>query len=117
MAKKRDLTVAEYLCHMGKAVVTANIEAMRALRDSMVYDKLDALVPLGSHIIPIDGGSLIPEGWFGLDELEIECESSVAVSYDGKGEPIGLAIALNRGLFQKQMHVKFKAKFNRRGTR
>ena len=116
MAKKRDLTVAEYLCHMGQSVVTANVKAMEALRDPLVKDSLDAEMKIGEHVVRIDGASLIPEGWIGLDELEIECESDVTVSHDKNGEPLGLAISMSRGLLKKKMHVKFRAKFSRRGT-
>ena len=115
MAKKRDLTVAEYLCHMGRSVVTANVKAMEALRDPLVKDSLDAEMKIGEHVVRIDGATLIPEGWIGLDEMEIECESDVTVAYDKDGDPKGLSISMSRGLLKKKMHVKFRAKFSKRG--
>ena len=36
-------------------------------------------------------------------------------SHDKKGEPLGLAISMSRGLLKKKMHVKFRAKFSKRG--
>ena len=115
MPKKRDLTVAEYLCQMGQAVVCANIEAMRSLQEIVATDSLDAEMPIGEHTVKVDGASLMPEGHIGLDELEVECESDVSVSYNDDGKPIGLAMSMHRNLFKRCMHVKFKAKFSKRG--
>ena len=62
---------------MGQAVVTDHRE--ETLRDPLVKDSLDAEMKIGEHVVRIDGASLIPEGWIGLDEMEIECESDVTV--------------------------------------
>ena len=113
--RKRDLTVAEYLCHMGEAVVRANIEAMRAVSQVLATDGLDVKIPISEHDVGVDGATLVPEGWIGLDEMEIECESGVRVSRDENGEPVGLAMTLNKGLLRHGMHVRFRAKFCRRG--
>ena len=51
-----------------------------------------------------------------MDELEVECESAVAVVRDGSGKPAGLEMAMTKGLMQRGMHVKFRAKFTRKGT-
>ena len=111
---KRDLTVAEYLCHMGRAVVEANVAAMKALRASR--GALRTQAKIGKRTLTIDGVTVIPEGWHCLDEFEIECESAVRVSRDEDGEPTGLAILMSRGLLRRGMHVKFRAQFSRTGT-
>ena len=116
LMKKRGLTVAEYLCHMGQAVVCANVEALRMERDLLASNDLDAEIPVGPRSVKVDGASILPEGWIGLEEMEIECESAVQVEYDADGEPTGLAMSMKRGIPYRDMHVKFRAKFNRRGT-
>ena len=116
MSRKRDLTVAEYLCHMGEAVVCANVEAMRVARNILKTNSLDATIPISNQEVDVDGASFLPEGWFGLDEMEIECTSAVKVSRDKKGEPNGLAMTMSRGLLRRGMHVKFRAKFTRTGS-
>ena len=116
MSKKRNLTVAEYLCHMGRAVVSANIEAMRYIRNTIKNNELDATLPIGNQAVEVDGITLIPEGWICLDEMEIECTSAVRVERNKKGEPVGLAMTMSKGLFRRGMHVKFRAKFSRKGT-
>ena len=115
MPKKPDLTVAEYLAHMGQAVVQANILSMKTLMDAVENDGLDAKVPIGGVTVNVDGTVITPEGWFGLDELEIECESAVHVARDGDGNPTGLAMSMTKGLFNKGMHVRFRAKYTRQG--
>ena len=116
MSEQRDLTVAEYLCHMARAVVCANVEAVRMERDLLADNDLDTTIPVGGRSVKVDGASLIPEGWIGLDELEIECESAVKVARSDEGEPTGLAMTMTKGLVKRTMHVKFRAKFGRRGT-
>ena len=113
---KRDLTVSEYLSHMARSMVEANADAMEAIRDLVDSGKLKLDVPIGDQVAHLKGLSLTPQGFFELDELEIECESSVHVAYDDNDEPIGLAMSMKKGLFERDMHVKFRAKFRRRGT-
>ena len=45
--------------------------------------------PLAAFTVEMDGTVVTPEGWFGLDEMEIECESSVHVARDEDGNPTG----------------------------
>ena len=116
MGKKRDFTIAEYLAHMGKAVVTANIEAIKATKDILASNELDSDIPICEHTIHMDGTTLAPEGWMGLDKMEIECESFVHALHDEEGNPTGLAMSMKRGLCSKGMHVKFRANFLRSGT-
>ena len=113
---KRDLTVAEYLCHLAQAVVCANVEAVRMEAKLLAENDLDMEIPVGSQTVKVDGASLLPEGWIGLEEMEIECESAVKVVHDEEGNPAGLAMTLTKGLIKRTMHVKFRAKFGRRGT-
>ena len=115
-SKKRDLTVAEYLCHMGAAVFCANVQAVREAQELLREDALSCQISIGDHKVSVDGTALVPEGWISLDEMEIECESAVTVSYDEEGNPKGLAMSMSQGLFKRGMHVKFRAKFCRRGT-
>lgn len=110
-----DLTVAEYLAHIAESLVDANVAAMKAIRNLLGGNDLDIEIPLGGQVVELDGTTLTPEGFFLLDELEIECESQVEVARDGQGEPTGLAMVLRRGLMRRGMHVKFKAKFKRDG--
>ena len=113
---KKGLTVSEYLCHLGQAVLCANIETAKTARDLLAKGTLDGKVMIGDKTYEIDGASILPPGWFGLDELEIECESAVAVARDNDGNPVGLELTMSKGLLQRGMHVKFKAKFRRHGT-
>ena len=115
MAKKRDFTIAEYLSHMGKAVVEANRVAIETTRDIITSNDLDSEIEICGNKIHMDGTSIVPEGWIRLDKMEIECESHVYATYDDAGEPAGLAMPMTRGLLRKGMHVKFKAKFGRSG--
>ena len=114
--KKKPLTVGEYLCHMGQAVLCCNVEAIRTEIALLTSNELDVKVPIGEHETFMDGASIIPEGWHGLDEMEIECESAVKVEHDENGNPTGLSMTMTKGLFTRGMHVKFKAKFSRKGT-
>ena len=116
MSKKRDLTVAEYLCHMGQAVLEANINAMQVERDLLVNNELDAIISLGRRKVKMRGASVLPEGYFTLKQLELECESAVVVARDDEGEPIGLAMTMTKGLVKRKMHVKFRATFEKQGT-
>ena len=113
---KRGLTVAEYLGHMARSVVAANTASICETRDLIASGDLDAEIPVGDQKVMLDGISMAPDGWIRLDELEIECESAVHVVHDDKGEPQGLAMSMSRGLFNRGMHVKFKATFNRSGS-
>ena len=113
---KRDLTVGEYLSDMAKAVVHANLAAMETARDILATGKLRVEVPIGDATAVVKGPSLTPDGYVDLDEFEIECESSVHVAYDEHGEPTGLSMSMKRGLFKRDTHVKFRAKFHRHGT-
>ena len=113
--KKDDFTVVEFLQHMGRGVVETNIQAMKMLQETMSSNDLDGAVPLGKHKIQMDGVTITPEGWFRLDELEIECESSVHIARDENGEAAGLAISMSKGLFKKGMNVTFRAKYSRSG--
>ena len=115
MVKHAELTVAEYLVHMGKAVVEANITSMQTLSESLAEDQLDAQIPIGGVVVDMDGTVIVPEGWFTLDEMVIECESAVHVARDEEGTPTGLAMSMSKGLFKRGMHVKFKATFRRTG--
>ena len=116
MARKgRDLTISEYLMHMGKAVVEANLGSMKHAAELLGDDSLDSEVKIGDLVVPLDGTNIIPEGWYGLDKMEIECESAVAVARDKEGEPTGLALAMSRGLLRSNMNVRFKATFSRQG--
>ena len=116
MAKKRDLTIAEYLAHMGRSVIEANLEAIKATRDILASDQLDTTVTICDNEVRLDGTVLAPQGWIGLDRFEIECESEVYPVHDENGEPAGLAMPMKRRLFRHGMHVKFKASFSRSGT-
>ena len=116
MAKKRDLTVGEYLSHMAKSMVEANADAVEAIHALIDSGRLKLGIPIGDQVAELKGLSLTPQGFFELDELEIECESSVHVAHHDSGEPIGLAMSMKRGLFERDMHVKFRAIFRRRGT-
>ena len=111
----RPLTVAEYLSHMSRAVVAANLESIRATAEILASNDLDVEVPIGGQTVRMPGNALAPDGWIALDEMEIECESTVKVARDDDGKPIGLAMTLSQGLHQRGMSVKFKAKFSRRG--
>lgn len=111
-----DLTVGEYLAHLSQSLVHANIEAMKMLAELASSNDLDVEVPLGGRTIELDGTTLTPQGFFALDELEIECESDVQVSRDDDGTPTGLAMVMKRGLMRRNMRVKFRAKFKRGGT-
>ena len=113
---KRHLTIGEYLSHMGKAILAANVTAIKETRDLIASNELDAKIPIGDHMVTMDGVSLNPEGWHRLDEMEIVCESAVHVVHDKEGEPSGLALSMTKGLFNRGMHVKFRAKFTRGGT-
>ena len=114
--KKKPLTVAEYLCHLGRAVVCANMQTAREAKTFLEEGVLDTDVGIGERLLKVETASLYPPGWIGLDEMGIECESAVSVARDDAGEPIGLEMTMSRGLFRRGMHVKFKAKFNRHGT-
>ena len=116
MTDKRSLTVAEYLQHMSRSVVEANVAAICQTRDLIASGKLDADIPIGNQVVHLDGISMSPDGWIRLDEMEIECESAVHVTHDDNGNPQGLAMSMSRGLFQRGMHVKFRAKFARSGS-
>ena len=116
MAKKEELTVSQYLQHMGHALVEANIQSMMMLRETMASNMLDGDVPLCDRTIHMDGTTITPEGWFRMDELEIECESAVHVAHDDDGKAKGLAMSMKNGLFKKGMQVKFRAKFVRSGN-
>lgn len=111
----KQLTVAEYLEHMSRAFVTASLAGPAVIQEVLREDALDAEIPLGDHIIKTDSATWMPEGFFDLDELEIECESGVEVAKDADGTPIGLAMTMRRGLVSRGMHVKFKAKYVRKG--
>ena len=113
---KRDLTVGEYLSHMAEAVVLANLSAMETVRGILADGKLKVEIPVGDKTVVVQGQSLTPDGYIDLTELEIECESAVHVAYDDDGEPIGLSMSMKRGLFNRDTHVKFRAKFHRHGT-
>ena len=111
-----DLTVAEYLAHMGQAVVQANIAAICTTRDIITSGELNAEIPVGAQTVHLDGVSMAPDGWIRLDTMEIECESAVHVTHGDDGEPRGLAMSMSRGLYGRGMHVKFKATFARSGS-
>ena len=116
MPKHKDLTVAEYLSHLSRAVVDANIAAICETREVITSGALNAKIPVGNQVVNLDGISMAPDGWIRLDEMEIECESAVHVSHDEEGNPSGLAMSMTRGLFRRGMHVKFKATFKRSGS-
>lgn len=113
--KDSNLTIAEYLQHMGRAFAIASLAGPAVIQEVLKDNLLDAEIPLGDQTVPMDGATMVPEGFFDLDEFEIECESAVEPAIDADGNVEGLALTMSRGVLSRKMHVKFKAKFVRNG--
>ena len=109
---KKNLTVADYLSHISEAFAVAGMVGADVVQKALMSSE-NISINIGDDIIEIPEAAFIPEGYFGLDSLEIECRSGVEVEYDDKGNAIGLAMTMSDGLSKNGMHVQFKAKFKR----
>ena len=115
MPKSSGLTLGQWLGHIVEEANMANLLGVKVTLDVVSKNTMDVVVPIGEHRFEVDGASVAPADWFGLDSFTAEVETDVEISKDEDGNPEGLSLLMKRRLMKRGARVKFKVKLGRRG--
>ena len=114
MARSSGLTIGEWLAHIVEETNQANLVGVMVTQKVIAENTMDVTVPIGEHRFEVDGASVAPADWFGLDKFSAEVETDVEISRDEDGNPVGLGLLMKRGLMGRGSRVKFKVVLGRR---
>ena len=115
MGKSAGLTIGDWLAHIVEEANRANLAGVRVTQQVIAENLMDVTVPIGDHRFEVDGASVAPSDWFGLDKFSAEVETDTEISRDDEGNPVGIALLMKRGLMGRGSRVKFKVVLGRRG--